>query len=97
MRFARIGHNREYYARRDDDYLYEGKVEASDMYAMPGIDVESMVSLTEMNCVTSNRTRRHPLLHSLLSFTLLRHASYFRRSHYRFAMRKCAILHGTSD
>lgn len=62
MRFGRIGHNRGHYARLDDDYLYEGKTWRCTSYR--GIDVESMAPLTETNCVTPYRMRRHPLLYS---------------------------------
>lgn len=62
MRFGRIEHNRGHYARLDDDYLYEGKTWG--MYVAPGIDVESMAPLTETNCMTPYRMRRHPLIYS---------------------------------
>lgn len=64
MRFGRIGHNHGHYAWLDDDYLRRYKISALKLYATPGIDVESMAPLTETNCVTPYRTRRHPLIYS---------------------------------
>lgn len=53
--------------RYDDDYLYEGKIaHGPAMLHQLAIDVESMVPLTETNCVTSYRTETPTALFSPL-------------------------------